>query len=315
MKNLQSIINKYSTLQHNEDNYSVGGGLTDGKFASNRHEDAKTDAGKLTFGQAAQMFKKATGKDTDYVNSIFDIAVPFPEWHHAGKLPNQYGGGMKKTYFLNSAQIVDIAENWGKYEQKLKERQSENEAIKNASKNAELFAKAYGQTFSRSKHAPEFSVIKDEEMQGKYGWFAASYTYNLTRYYSGIEFKSKALLQKYHNILSGNILPTKQTVRGWEKKAEIITAERAQIAAKLKEQREAAEKERAAKEQAEKEAEEKRIASEKAEKIANLKKAISAGGDALLEWKKAGCPHPAPVEVYNLKQKSGLGWNTFARTI
>ena len=61
MKNLQKIIEKYSKLNFNADNYSVGGGLCDsGKKASNRHEEALNDLGKLTQGKCAAMFKKAT---------------------------------------------------------------------------------------------------------------------------------------------------------------------------------------------------------------------------------------------------------------
>jgi threonine aldolase len=36
------------------------------------------------------------------------------EYHHAGRLPKRYGGGMKKTYFLNARQIVFCARNWQK---------------------------------------------------------------------------------------------------------------------------------------------------------------------------------------------------------
>ena len=113
MKNLAKIIEKYSKIEFNENNYNVGGGFTDsGKKASNRHEDALYDIGKLTFGKAAAMFKKATGCEVAFINKIFDYAVPNAEWHHAGFLPKSYGGGMKKTYFLNSIEIVYIAANW-----------------------------------------------------------------------------------------------------------------------------------------------------------------------------------------------------------
>lgn len=120
MKNLKAIIEKYSQISHNADNYEIGGGLDSGKFASRRHEDAKNDFGKLTLGKAAQMFKKAVGSDdVEFIKEVLSYAVPNMEWHHAGKLPKQYGGGMKKTYFLNSYEIVKIAENWDDYTQKL----------------------------------------------------------------------------------------------------------------------------------------------------------------------------------------------------
>ena len=109
---LQTICNKFCNTNHNEDNYSVGGGLTAGKFASNRHEDAKCDEGKLTLGEATQLFKKATGLSTEEVREVIEFAVPNIEWHHAGKLPKKYGGGMKKTYFLNAKEICKVASNW-----------------------------------------------------------------------------------------------------------------------------------------------------------------------------------------------------------
>lgn len=90
---LQKIAAKYTAIKHNEDNYSIGGGLDDQKFASRRHEDAKYDEGKLTEGKATQLFKTATGLDTDYVKKVINYAVPNMEWHHAGKLPKSYGGG------------------------------------------------------------------------------------------------------------------------------------------------------------------------------------------------------------------------------
>jgi hypothetical protein len=40
---LESIRDKYCGIQHNADNYDIGGGLIRGKFASRRHEDAKED--------------------------------------------------------------------------------------------------------------------------------------------------------------------------------------------------------------------------------------------------------------------------------
>ena len=109
---LQAISNKYCKIQHNANNYAIGGGLDSGKFASNRHEDAREDEGKLTLGQATQIFKKATGLDTDTVKEILKYGVPNMEWHHAGKLPKQYGGGMKKTYFVNAKELCSVAKNW-----------------------------------------------------------------------------------------------------------------------------------------------------------------------------------------------------------
>ena len=109
---LETICNKYRNIQQNDDNYSIGGGLDGSKFASRRHEDAKYDEGKLTLGEATQLFKKATGLEIDTLREVIKYAVPNMEWHHAGKLPKSYGGGMKKTYFLNAAEICECAKNW-----------------------------------------------------------------------------------------------------------------------------------------------------------------------------------------------------------
>lgn len=109
IKALNRIYKKYHALEHNEENYELGGGRVDYKFASVRHEDAKSDTGKLTLGQANQMFKKATGLHLDVVKDLIEKTVPNMEWHHAGRLPKRYGGGMKKTYFLKSHEIVACA--------------------------------------------------------------------------------------------------------------------------------------------------------------------------------------------------------------
>ena len=117
---LETICNKYRNIQQNDDNYSIGGGLDGSKFASRRHEDAKYDEGKLTLGEATQLFKKATGLEIDTLREVIKYAVPNMEWHHAGMLPKSYGGGMKKTYFLNASEICDCAENWDAYSHGIK---------------------------------------------------------------------------------------------------------------------------------------------------------------------------------------------------
>lgn len=48
--NSESIKNKFSNISFNNNNYDIGGGLVSHKFASNRHEDAKSDFGKKTKG-------------------------------------------------------------------------------------------------------------------------------------------------------------------------------------------------------------------------------------------------------------------------
>lgn len=201
---LQTICTKYCKVNHNEDNYAIGGGLDGGKFASRRHEDARNDEGKLTLGEATQLFKKATGLDIDVVREVIEYAVPNMEWHHAGKLPKAYGGGMKKTYFLNAAEICDVASNWAAYSEKL---ELSKIAAKNAAevkKGLEVrkleFLQANAKKIERVTNRPMFFYQTAQEMNGKYGWFDSRYkSYNMTEYFSGWEFEIEA---KYHEFLN-----------------------------------------------------------------------------------------------------------------
>jgi hypothetical protein len=207
MKNLEKIIEKFSKTGFNENNYGVGGGLTDsGKKASNRHEDALSDTGKLTFGKAASMFKKATGCDVSLINEIFNYAVTNPEWHHAGFLPKQYGGGMKKTYFLNSFEIVEIASNWENLVVKLeiskREKRIEIEKERNSDQLKRDFLNFHATRILRVLERPELLFFETErEMNGKYGWFSCyGKRYNMTVYYSGWLFKNIEKFNEFNNI-------------------------------------------------------------------------------------------------------------------
>lgn len=202
---LQTIFNQFCEINHNEDNYSIGGGLDGSKFASRRHENARNDSGKLTLGEATQLFKKATGLDVDAVKEILEYAVPNMEWHHAGKLPKSYGGGMKKTYFLNASEICDISKNWDSYLEKL---QISKVAEKNAADEKrslearqQEFLKANAKRFERVKTTPDHSFITSQEMNGKYGWFDSTYkSYNLPEYFSGWAFETAEKRAEYFNI-------------------------------------------------------------------------------------------------------------------
>ena len=200
---LETICNKYRNIQQNDDNYSIGGGLDESKFASRRHEDAKYDEGKLTLGEATQLFKKATGLEIDTLREVIKYAVPNMEWHHAGMLPKSYGGGMKKTYFLNASEICDCAENWDAYSEKLSLSKiaTKNAAeIKKNLENVRLeFLQANAKKVERTTTRPTFFYKTAQEMNGKYGWFDSSYkSYNMTEYFSGWEFESE---EKYHEFL------------------------------------------------------------------------------------------------------------------
>lgn len=201
---LQTICTKYRTVNHNEDNYSIGGGLDNCKFASRRHEDARNDFGKLTLGEATQLFKKATLLEINVIKEIIEYAVPNMEWHHAGKLPKSYGGGMKKTYFLNAAEICDVATNWADYQEKLAlskiAAKNAAEEKNNAEKNKLEFLQANAKKLERVETRPMFFYQTVQEMNGKYGWFDSRYkSYNMTEYFSGWEFESQ---EKYHQFLN-----------------------------------------------------------------------------------------------------------------
>lgn len=202
---LVKIANKYQAIKFNEDNYSVGGGLSNGAFASNRHQDAKYDEGKLTEGQATQLFKKATELGIEVVKAIITYAVPNMEWHHAGKLPKQYGGGMKKTYFLNATEIADLATNWESYFEKYQisiEAKKSAEQIKKELESKKLeFLQANAKKVERVTNQPNYFYKTAQEMNGKYGWFDSSYkSYNMTEYFSGWEFESQEKYQEFINI-------------------------------------------------------------------------------------------------------------------
>lgn len=202
---LQTIQEKFCKIQYNEENYFVGGGLSAAKFASNRHEDALNDEGKLTLGKATQLFKKATGLSTDEVKEILFYAIPNMEWHHAGMLPKSYGGGMKKTYFLNAEEICDVATNWNDYFEKLNlsknDAKNAAEEKRNLEKRKHDFLKANAKRYERVTDEPAINYRTDREMNGKYGWFDSTYkSYNLPEYFSGWEFESEEKYNEFINL-------------------------------------------------------------------------------------------------------------------
>lgn len=204
---LEAISSKYCNIHYNDDNYAIGGGLEGAKFASRRHEDARNDEGKLTLGQATQLFKQATGLDIDRVKEILEYAVPNMEWHHAGKLPKEYGGGMKKTYFLNAQEICNVAQNWDDLAERLDlskaAAKSAAENKKNLEERKHAFLTENAKKFIRLASAPSHPnyILTAREMHGKYGWFDSSYkNYNLPEYFSGWEFESEEKYQEYLNI-------------------------------------------------------------------------------------------------------------------
>jgi len=202
---LKSICEKFCSIEHNGNNYSIGGGLSNGAFASRRHEDAKYDEGKLTEGKATQLFMKATGCPIEVVKEVINYAVPNMEWHHAGKLPKSYGGGMKKTFFVNSAEICDIATNWDSYLEKIQISKANAKIAAEEKKNVEerklLFLQANAKKVERVTSKPKYFYKTAQEMNGKYGWFDSTYrSYNMTEYYSGWEFETEEKLNEFYQI-------------------------------------------------------------------------------------------------------------------
>ena len=204
-KKLEAICNKYCSVNHNEGNYFIGGGLDSSKFASRRHEDARNDAGKLTLGEATQLFKKATGLESDFVKEVLEYAVPNMEWHHAGKLPKAYGGGMKKTFFLNAEEICDCAKNWEAYAEKVSTSKTIAKIVADERKSVEArrfeFLQANATEVIRVVSIPPFFYKTAQEMNGKYGWFDSTYkSYKMPEYYSGYKFETEEKYQEFLNI-------------------------------------------------------------------------------------------------------------------
>lgn len=54
---------------------------------------------------------------------------------------------------------------------------------------------------------------------------------------------------------------------------------------------------------------------QKQQAITKIAQGMAAGNDILTSWKLAGCPHPAPAEVVEVKKASGLNWTLFAASI
>jgi len=204
---LEKIIEKYNKIGYNGDNFNVGGGLSESKFASNRHEEAKNDKGKLTLGEATAMFSKAVNLTTAEIKELITFYYKL-EWHHAGKLPKSYGGGMKKTYFINSEQIVEFAGNIEKIKKELiaaKKRDVEAEIEKKKAKERKMeYLQNYARLVQRipdkdfdslvngkEEKQKKFPIVILREMNGKFGWFPSQYKYNLPEYVTAWIFEEK----------------------------------------------------------------------------------------------------------------------------
>lgn len=185
---------------------SNGGGLAiniTGKYESNRHAIARIE--KYTFGEIVKELKKELNggfeiSAKELLNSYIK-AKGTPEWHHAGFLPKSYGGGMKKTYFLDEIPtkdaVISILKNASKKRvQNLKEKYKDELLFKKQRE----FLNQNAKYFSRLTKKPDFTIITNTEMKGKYGWFESSSKYKLQEYYSGYSFESEDKKNEYMNI-------------------------------------------------------------------------------------------------------------------
>jgi len=204
---LEKIARKYSDVSHNADNYEIGGGLDSCKFASRRHEDARSDAGKLTLGEANSLFAKATGLTTAEVKELIEFQFSDLEWHHAGKLPKSYGGQMKKTYFLNATQIVEFAENFEKIKAEFEADRMKKIDYATAQRALEARRREYLNDNAtkvvrvpRTQLAGSLYITIRCEMSGKYGWFEAQSRYNLTEYITAWVFDTEEKYREYFKI-------------------------------------------------------------------------------------------------------------------
>lgn len=198
---LDDVIKKYSNIEYNTDNYGIGGGLSDNAFASRRHEDAKSDIGKLTFGKATDLFAKITKTSKPFIKEKIREIIPNLEWHHAGKLPKNYGGGMKKTWFVNADEIVKIAKEFQKLNVNPDFEIKERKLLENRLQLKTKFEKKYGTFVSRVETLPKYFHLVEKEMHGKYGFFPYQAHYSCKVFYSGWSFKSKKSLDKYISLL------------------------------------------------------------------------------------------------------------------
>ena len=189
---LNGIKEKYIDIKHDDDNYFIGGGISDTMFASNRHVAAKNDPGKLTLGTACQILKNATGLDVKLIKHIltenFDL-----EWHHSGS----FSKGMGKTYFINTTQFCEACDNILNWINNFNEEKNKQKSLVGWNR---AYIKSRGVFFKRVLRAdlPENHFINLEEMCSNSGdWFPSNLKYNLPIYFSGVSFKSPRFLLKF----------------------------------------------------------------------------------------------------------------------
>lgn len=309
MKNakLERIVKKYEKLNFNDDNYSVGGGLTDtGKKASNRHEDALSDEGKLTLGKANAMFKRATGLEISEVKTIINFVVPNPEWHHAGFLPKSYGGGMKKTYFVNATQIIDLAKNWQDYSLKLEtQKKEQNKEAEFQAKKDEVMKKFLSVFAFKIKREENTPCFYNEEAFDNFDKIRSE-TINLEQ--AEILINSVDMKPIFVKISKNKYFKTLK--HKWSGKGKIITrATYNRNIKRLKTEEEQAEILRTVASAQKKVNKFIADLEEKEKKRQDLQTKMDANKDVkdFADFFKQES-HPAPSQILKLKSESGLSW-------
>ncbi|TKD58986.1 hypothetical protein [Flavobacterium sp. ASW18X] len=85
-----------------------GGGLAisiTGRFESNRNALARYDVDKRTAGEVAKSLRKA-----GYSIYAKEVKQVCEEWHHAGALPKEFGRRMAKTYYTRKTDNTVLSE-------------------------------------------------------------------------------------------------------------------------------------------------------------------------------------------------------------
>lgn len=171
IERLKKLKETFETAQSSGNNYAIGGGLTDYKFASRRHEHAKHDDSKITLGNFCAKIKSITGMETASIKELIEELGLRLEWHHAGRLPKQYGGGMKKTYFLNAEQVIFVCDHLSELTREnlpiqLRETFIENvvEYFGNGIDTTELFNRTFNKHFKTTKE----EIVKVNEIISVY---------------------------------------------------------------------------------------------------------------------------------------------------
>lgn len=184
-----------------------GGGLAvniTGRYESNRHAIAKIE--KVTFGDCVKFLKtKKGGSFAITANDLLDayrLVKGEPEWHHAGFLPKSYGGGMKKTYFLDTIPTKEEVITWFVKASRLRVQRLFFQHRKNIMlEKQDEFLKLNATEFTRLLSTPNnYCVRTFWEMKGKYGWFESDPKYKLDEFVSGFSFDTKEKYDEYYYL-------------------------------------------------------------------------------------------------------------------